>query len=67
MRAAPDFHFVVHAPVLETVHVKLELVTPIGNDSHGGIGGPFHVVEFVVASLDKRFAIVSDFAATCEV
>ena len=67
MRAAPDFHFVVHAPVLETVHVELEIVSPVRDNCDGGVGGPFHVIEFVIASLDKRFAIVSDFAATREV
>lgn len=44
VRAAPDFHFVVHAPVLETAHVELKFIPPVRDDADRRIGGPFHVV-----------------------
>ena len=67
MRAAPDFHFVVHAPVLETAHVELKFVFPVWDNRDGRVGWPFHVVERGVARLDECFAIVGNFAAAREV
>ena len=67
MRAAPDFHFVIHAPVLETAHVELKFVFPVRDNRDGRVGGPFHIVERGVARLDQRLAVFGNFSAAREV
>ena len=67
MRAAPNINFVVHAPVLQSVHVVLEFIPPIRDNSYSRIGWPRFVVKFVIAGLDKRLSIIGNFAATSKI
>ena len=66
VRATPDFHLVVHAPVLQAFHVVLEFVFPVGQNAYGRIRRPFFQIKRGIARLDQIPCVIH-LAATRQV